>query len=294
MTARGTHSLFWAFGLAIALGTLACGGSTLPTKQLVDARRAYGEAKATPGAHLTPDGLTNAGEALDAAERAHKQDPGSSNEKQLAAVAERKAREAQAMGKAAEAKLAEDRARAADAPMSEEQASQSQAQRDEMVRAAQERQAADERFTKAMSDLPDAIAIARDESSTVLTIPGSLLFAQGTSILLPSARGNLDPIARVLQEQPAANMIRVEAYTDSHGASERNQKLSQERAEAVRDYLVKCGVDAQQLQALGRGIENPIASNDSAEGRATNRRVLIVIPTRTRPAPMAATGGPRP
>src|SRR5262245_18889577 len=66
MTAR---SIFWAFGLAVALGTLACGGSTLPTQQLVSARRAYGEAKATPGAHLTPDGLANAEQALDAAER---------------------------------------------------------------------------------------------------------------------------------------------------------------------------------------------------------------------------------
>jgi len=235
MTTRG---IFWAFGLAVALGTLACGGSTLPSQQLINARRAYVEAKATPGAHLTPDGLATAGQALDEAEKAHRDEPGSPNEKQLATVAERKAREAQAMGKAEEAKLAEERGRGASAPMSEEEASRRQAQLDqkrEAARAEQETLAAEQRAANAIRDLPESIAIARDESATVLTIPGSSLFAQGTSILLPSARTNLDPVARVLEEQPAASKIRVEAYTDSHGASERNQKLSQERAEAVRD-----------------------------------------------------------
>ena len=56
-----------------------------------------------------------------------------------------------------------------------------------------------------------------------------------------------------------------------------NQKLSQDRANAVKDYLVSQGVKPEKLRALGRGEANPIASNDTAEGRANNRRVEIVI-----------------
>ena len=81
----------------------------------------------------------------------------------------------------------------------------------------------------------------------------------------------------MLKELDDDKLVSVEGFTDSRGADDMNQKLSQDRANAVKDYLVSQGVKPEKLRALGRGEANPIASNDTAEGRANNRRVEIVI-----------------
>ena len=70
----------------------------------------------------------------------------------------------------------------------------------------------------------------------------------------------------------------VEGHTDSQGSASSNQDLSQRRAEAVRDYLVSRGIAGDRLTAQGFGPSRPIADNGTAEGRANNRRVEIVIP----------------
>jgi outer membrane protein OmpA-like peptidoglycan-associated protein len=69
----------------------------------------------------------------------------------------------------------------------------------------------------------------------------------------------------------------VEGHADSQGAAEYNQELSQRRAEAVRTYLVSRGISAERVSAQGFGLTRPIADNASAEGRANNRRVEIVV-----------------
>lgn len=69
--------------------------------------------------------------------------------------------------------------------------------------------------------------------------------------------------------------VRVEAYTDSSGAEDYNQALSQRRADSVRQYLIDNGIAAERIEALGRGEADPISSNDTPEGRARNRRVEL-------------------
>jgi OOP family OmpA-OmpF porin len=112
----------------------------------------------------------------------------------------------------------------------------------------------------------------------VITLSGSVLFPSGDDQLSPIARQSLDRVATVLTEQPAQKPISIEGYTDSRGSDAFNQQLSQKRADAVRSYLVSKGLGADNLQAVGRGESSPIASNDTSEGRASNRRVEIVIP----------------
>jgi OOP family OmpA-OmpF porin len=86
----------------------------------------------------------------------------------------------------------------------------------------------------------------------------------------------LDQVAKILIEHPELEKVLIEGHTDSQGKAESNRKLSQRRAEAVRSYLIKKGVAAERLEAKGFGPDRPIADNDTAKGRAANRRVDFI------------------
>jgi len=90
----------------------------------------------------------------------------------------------------------------------------------------------------------------------------------------PDAAVILDEAASILNDNPGRS-VRVEGHTDSVGTDEYNQDLSERRANSVRDYLVGKGVDASRLTTAGSGESNPIASNDTSDGRALNRRVEL-------------------
>jgi OOP family OmpA-OmpF porin len=81
-------------------------------------------------------------------------------------------------------------------------------------------------------------------------------------------------VADILTKRPNFN-IEVRGYTDSRGNDDYNLGLSQRRADAVRDYLVEKGTPAERLTAVGLGEADPIADNDTEEGRALNRRVAL-------------------
>ncbi len=104
-----------------------------------------------------------------------------------------------------------------------------------------------------------------------------MLFVTGKSELLPSAQDQLGLVAKALLDQGEFNPIVVDGYTDSVGSDANNLKLSQSRAEAVRSFLVSKGLPGDKLTANGRGKSNPVASNDTPDGRANNRRVEIVV-----------------
>ncbi|WP_224240614.1 OmpA family protein [Hyalangium gracile] len=87
----------------------------------------------------------------------------------------------------------------------------------------------------------------------------------------------LDQLAKILVEHPEMERIRIEGHTDNAGKPAANLTLSQRRAEAVRDYLIKKGVAPERLEARGFGQERPIAPNTTSKGRATNRRVDFII-----------------
>jgi outer membrane protein OmpA-like peptidoglycan-associated protein len=103
-----------------------------------------------------------------------------------------------------------------------------------------------------------------------------VLFAFGKYDLRPNTREALAKLSGIVLGHPGLKLS-VEGYTDSIGSDEVNQTLSQKRADTVRDYLVQQGVDASSITATGFGKSNPVASNDTDQGRQQNRRVEIII-----------------
>ena len=93
---------------------------------------------------------------------------------------------------------------------------------------------------------------------------------------LPPARQKLIQVADVLKEEPSRQII-VEGHTDSTGSAETNRVLSQRRADSVKEFLVSRGMQSDQITTKGMGPSEPVASNATAEGRANNRRVDIIL-----------------
>lgn len=120
---------------------------------------------------------------------------------------------------------------------------------------------------------------ARSEArGEVMTISGDA-FASGRHQLRPEALENLQKVIDLINANPGASVL-IEGHTDSQGSANLNQALSQRRAEAVREALIQKGVDGGRLRALGLGKDRPVADNGSAEGRARNRRVEVIVEKR--------------
>ncbi|MFH1131945.1 MAG: OmpA family protein [Pseudomonadota bacterium] len=110
-----------------------------------------------------------------------------------------------------------------------------------------------------------------------IVITKQIFFATDTAKIMRISHGILNEIALTLNANPQIKSLRVEGHTDSSGKAGHNRQLSQERAEAVRDFLVQAGVDAGRLFAAGFGSERPVKDNRTARGRAANRRVEFTI-----------------
>ena len=87
----------------------------------------------------------------------------------------------------------------------------------------------------------------------------------------------LNDVATVLNQNPSIEKIRIEGHTDSDGTADYNKNLSQDRADAVMQYLVDAGVDSSRMEAVGYGEEKPIDTNDTPAGKEKNRRVEFNI-----------------
>ena len=109
--------------------------------------------------------------------------------------------------------------------------------------------------------------------------PSPLNFAFGSAVPTPESTKTLDEIGTLLKAHPSAT-IRVESHTDAIGSQEANLNLSQARAESIKNELVDRGVDGARIETAGMGRDLPAAANDTAEGRATNRRSEIVVTSR--------------
>lgn len=101
-------------------------------------------------------------------------------------------------------------------------------------------------------------------------------FGSDTAYIEPASAGVLELVAQRLRENPEIR-VRIEGYTDERATEAHNLELSQERAEAVKRILVGFGIAADRLETVGYGESDPVASNDTAEGRALNRRVELDI-----------------
>jgi outer membrane protein OmpA-like peptidoglycan-associated protein len=106
-----------------------------------------------------------------------------------------------------------------------------------------------------------------------------LRFANDSADLDESTRQVLDDVASSLTAHPSAR-VRVEGHTDSTGVADANRQLSMARAEAARKYLTERGIDGSRIETVGFGSSRPLASNDTPEGRAANRRTELVVTSR--------------
>jgi len=116
----------------------------------------------------------------------------------------------------------------------------------------------------------------RDSARGLIMNMSDVLFEFGKYALKPEAREKLAKVSGILLSFPELT-LEVDGYTDNVGGDEFNQKLSGERADAVRDYLTSQGVSPNSIVTKGFGKDNPVASNDTSEGRQENRRVELVV-----------------
>jgi outer membrane protein OmpA-like peptidoglycan-associated protein len=206
---------------------------------------------------------------------------------QAKAEAERMKQEAQqAAQEAARQKQEADAAR--QAALAQQQAAENQAQQAAQARAAAEVEAQKARQAAAQAEAEkaqlraqllqqlNAVLQTRDSARGLIVNMSDVLFDTGSSTLKPGAREKLAKISGILLAHPGLSM-QIEGHTDSVGSDEFNQELSGRRADAVRDYLAQEGVPASTMTARGFGKTQPVASNDTPEGRQRNRRVELVV-----------------
>jgi outer membrane protein OmpA-like peptidoglycan-associated protein len=141
-----------------------------------------------------------------------------------------------------------------------------------------------------LSEQLNKILETRDSARGLIVSMSDVLFDTGRYSLKMGAREKLAKVAGILLAYPSLN-IAVGGYTDNVGGDEMNQKLSENRAGAVRDYLVQQGVAANSVSAMGFGNSSPVTSNDNAAGRQENRRVELVVSGDAIGSPVNATTG---
>jgi len=175
---------------------------------------------------------------------------------QLDAQKREQAEQARKIAEAAQAQAA------AEAASARQSAAQADAQREAM--------------RKQMLAQLNQVLQTRETARGLIMNLSDVLFDFGKYTLKPETREKLAKVSGILLTHPDMH-LQVEGYTDNVGSDEFNQKLSEQRADSVRDYLISQGISADSITSKGFGKTNPIASNDTAKGRQQNRRVEIVV-----------------
>ncbi len=138
----------------------------------------------------------------------------------------------------------------------------------------------DRQAAELRGSLNSNISVTNTGEYLIVNMPQDLLFAVDSASVRPDLRADLSTVASSLLRYPNSR-IEVIGHTDNTGSAAYNQDLSQRRAVAVASVLRENGVPSNRIVAVGRGEDQPIASNLTPEGRAKNRRVEIIIrPTR--------------
>ena len=223
--------------------------------ELVEQSRQAAAAKATAEAEAKA--------AAQAAEAKRKADEEAQRQAELAA-----AREAQLKAESEAIAAKEAAARAQAQALAEKEA----AARADAERARQVAQA----LRAQLLDQLNAVLQTRDTPRGLVVTMADVLFATGKYNLRTEARERLARLSGIVASHPGL-VLQVEGHTDSVGSDEFNQKLSEQRAEAVRAYLIEQGLAEGTITAVGLGKTMPIADNTTAEGRQKNRRVEIIV-----------------
>lgn len=298
--------------LILTLGAAGCSPAT-HSQQMVDARKSFKVAQGSYAANHAPDELLEARNLL---KKAEAENDGSPEEVQYAYLADRQARVAISEGareeylaKAAEyeveyLRLQEVRGNNAEAALARtqehlEEVSRALGESDADVVELEERRQtllaerrrleeelgiseqgridAEAKASAAMASLKELAQVKEEAKETRITLSGAVLFKTDMTELLPIAESTLSNVADALKGMPEERTVVIEGHTDSRGTQEHNTVLSQERAQVVLDFLIKQGVSESRLKAVGRGEAQPVAKNDTAEGRANNRRVELIV-----------------
>ncbi len=133
----------------------------------------------------------------------------------------------------------------------------------------------DQQAREIEASVPGA-TVTRVGEGMVVSFPSGVLFDFDKAALRPVAEQNLGKLAESLQKYPGENVLIV-GHTDNVGTASYNERLSQERAQSAAAYLRQQGIDAARILTRGMGEGDPVASNDTAEGRQLNRRVELAL-----------------
>lgn len=268
---------------ALLLGSAcAVGCAAQMPQELHDARDAYRGAAAGPAAQYSQAQLHTAGQSLQLAEKTFEEEGASDRTRDRAYVAMRKAQlaDTQARISQSEAEL-----QALEKQSETAQVAELAQTKGALQTAEQGRKDAEAKAAAAALELARVATVKQEDRGMVITLSGSVLFASGKAELLPAAQRRLTEVARALNDADREAQIVVEGHTDSKGSAGFNLELSARRAEAVRSYLVSQGIAEDRIRSEGLGLSRPVADNRSAEGRANNRRVEIVVqPSARHPA----------
>jgi outer membrane protein OmpA-like peptidoglycan-associated protein len=278
----------------LVMSVIGCASTPAP-QELLDARSAYLHAQSGSAAQYKPDQVHEAKVALDKAEQSFVDDPADQKTKDLAYVAQRRSQLAEANAANAQAQLAKGQAENDTKQVTKGQLAQTRGQlaiagqqlgaagqalagsQQQLEAEKKARADADKRAKDALDRLAASIgAVKQEPRGMVITLSGSVLFASNKDALLPAAQERLGQVADALKTQDDHKIV-VEGHTDSQGSAASNQGLSERRAQSVVSFLISRGVPADQVRAQGLGPSRPIADNTSAEGRANNRRVEIIV-----------------
>lgn len=209
-------------------------------------------------------------EAVRMKQEAEKAAADAARQKQEAEQATAAAVAQQQAAQAAAEQAARDRAAAVD----QQRAAEAEAEKARQAAARAEAEKGDLR-AQLLNQL-NSILQTRDSARGLIVNMSDVLFDTGSYTLKPGAREKLAKISGILLAHPGLTM-QIEGHTDSVGTDDFNQQLSERRADSVRDFLAEQGVPASSITAHGFGKTQPVATNDTADGRQRNRRVELVV-----------------
>jgi outer membrane protein OmpA-like peptidoglycan-associated protein len=192
------------------------------------------------------------------------------------AVAAEAARQKAEAEKATAEAVAQQQALAAETDKAKQAAAQSDALRQQAEKEKQQAEYDKQELRARLLQQLNSILATRDSARGLIANMSDVLFRSGSFELLPGARERLAKVSGIVLAYPSLH-VAIEGHTDSVGSDDYNQQLSERRAQAVRDYFVQQGINSTNVEAHGYGKTEPIATNDTPEGRQQNRRVELIL-----------------
>jgi OmpA-OmpF porin, OOP family len=280
MRKRGIYR-YTFYGLAGLMGLIGLGcGAKQPPLALNQAQQAYAQAAQDPQMTHAAASLQEAQQTLNQAKNVWEDDKDEVETAHLAYLTQQRIQIAQAkseraiiedeseqLGEERETILREARLREAQEAQREAAVARQQVQ--------QARQDAATEISRLQQQL-GALQARETERGTVITLD-NVLFETDKAALKAGSKQNMQSLVTFMQDHPTRQVI-IEGHTDATGPEAYNQTLSQQRSEAVKDFLVQNGIEASRVTARGLGEAYPVASNETEAGRQQNRRVEIIFP----------------